>query len=1023
MRAIGIFFGLLIVVAPLALSAGEIQYSRDIRPILSQNCFQCHGPDAANRKGGTHGLRLDTAAGATENLGSGEVAIEPGHPEKSELVSRINSEDPDEAMPLKTSGKKLSQREKELLAQWIKDGAKYTRHWSYVKPERPPLPSVADKAWPRNEIDAFILARLEKARLKPSPEADRRVLIRRLYFDLLGLPPKPEEADAFVSDKSPDAYERLVDKVLASPRYGERMAIGWLDVVRYADTVGYHSDNPRNVWPYRDYVIRAFNDNKPFDQFTIEQLAGDLLPGSTPEQKVASCFNRLLLTTEEGGAQAKDYEARMLTDRVRAMGTVWLGQTLGCCNCHDHKFDPMTQRDFFAMGAFFADIQEPILGRREDGMAIPDPKQIAELARLDTDRAAAQKQLDEALPGLAAAEAAWEASIVTRLEVKATWTPLDPETASSDHEVKLTINGDETVRAEQNPKDGVATYQVTLKSKLHRITALRLEALSHKSLPSQGPGRASNGNFVLTEFQLFDAGDKAIALSATAADFEQSGFPAATAIDGRLDQPHGWGVMGGTGANRRIDFELKQPLVRDGEVKLKAKLFQLYGQNHTIAYFRISATGDPNPLPTHTKKDQLPPAEIVNALKIAPDKRDAGQKAKIAEHYKSIAPELAPLRAKLAELKKQRAEVEAIVPKCLVSVSTSPRVVHVLARGNFLAETGEPVQPAVPHFLPQPTAKPDGQRLTRLDLARWVVSPDNPLTPRVFVNRIWKQLFGIGLSKTLDDLGSQGETPVNPELLDWLACDFVEHGWDIKHLIRTIVLTHAYRQSSIGPDELLARDPANRLLARQSRFRLEAELVRDNALAVSGLLVEKIGGPSVKPYQPDGYWENLNFPQRTYDADKGEDQYRRGLYTWWQRTFMHPSLLAFDAPSREECVAERNRSCIPQQALVLLNDPSYVEAARAFAARIMKSGGNTDARLDWAWKQALQRPPRDDERAVAKSLLDKQLARFAKAPDDATKLLHDGLAPPPADLPPAELAAWTSIARVILNLHETITRE
>ncbi len=962
-------------------------------------------------------MRLDVRDDAVDH-----AAITPGKPEESEIVARINSSDPKKRMPPAESNKKLTAAQKKLLERWIADGAEYQPHWAYLKPAKPQIPGDPKQ---RGAIDALIQSRLAREGLAPAAEADRRTLIRRLYFDLLGLPPTPADTDAFVADKSPDAYERLVDKVLASPHYGERMAIGWLDVVRYADTVGYHSDNPRNVWPYRDYVIEAFNDNKPFDQFTVEQLAGDLLPGSTKEQKVASCFNRLLLTTEEGGAQAKDYEARMLTDRVRAMGTVWLGQTLGCCNCHDHKFDPMTQRDFFAMGAFFADIQEPILGRREDGMAMPNAEQTAELARLDAENAAAQKLLDDALPGLPEQEAAWEQSIVATTGSTAKWIVLHPESASADRDLTLTVDSHDEIHADQNPKDGVATYQVKLKVKLPGTTALRLEALSDKALPAGGPGRGSNGNFVLSEFQLFNAHDNPLPLSTAIADFEQTNFPASAAIDGKLDQPRGWAVMGGTGSDRHIDFELKQPLAADGETTLTIKMHQLWGQNHTIAHFRLSATSDPKPLQIQKQKGQLPPPEIVNILKVPVEKRDAAQKTKLAEHYKSVAPELAPLRDKLATLKKNRSEVEAKTPKCLVSISMGqPRMVKLLARGNFLTETGDPIRPAVPHFLPQPQVTPVGRPLSRLDLAQWVVSPENPLTARVFVNRIWKQLFGIGISKTLDDLGSQGESPVNPELLDWLACDFMEHAWDVKRLIRTIVLSRAYRQTAIAPEELLARDPANRLLARQSRFRLDAELVRDNALAISGLLVDKLGGPSVKPYQPDGYWENLNFPPRTYDADKGENQYRRGFYTWWQRTFMHPSLLAFDAPSREECTAERSRSNIPQQALVLLNDPTYVEAARVFAARIVKDGGDTtDARLKWAWRQALQRPPREDEAAVAKGLLEKQLVRFNQTPADAAKLLHDGQAPSPAELAPAELAAWTSVARVILNLHETITRE
>lgn len=740
----------------------KVEFNRDIRPILSDNCFHCHGPDPNHRKAG---LRLDERDAALK-----KEAFAPGKAEASELVERIFEKDPGRMMPPPASNKKLTEEQKQLLKRWIAQGAGYQGHWAYQKPMRPQVPAGA------HPIDALVQKRLASLKLKPSAQADRRTLARRLSLDLIGLPPKPEEVQAFVEDTSPNAYEKLVDKLLHSPHYGERLALGWLDVVRFADTIGYHSDNPRNVYPYRDYVIHAFNQNKPFDQFTREQLAGDLLPNSGIEQKVASAFNRLLLTTEEGGAQAKDYEVRMLTDRVRAVSTVWLGQTLGCCQCHDHKYDPSTARDFYAMGAFFADIQEPILGKREPGMPVPQEHHLKEQARLQAE----------------------------------------------------------------------------------------------------------------------------------------------------------------------IDRLQKQP------------------------------------------------------------KGDA---------------------AKLAAARKALADFENSLPRCLISISMkTPRTVRILPRGNWMDNTGPIVQPALPAYLPGPKP-PKDRPLNRLDLANWIVSPDNPLTARVFVNRTWKQFFGIGLSKVLDDLGSQGEWPANPELLDWLACEFQETGWDIRRLIRLIVTSHTYKQVSTASPEQLTRDPDNRDLARQSRFRLDAELIRDNALAISGLLVPKIGGPSVKPYQPDGYWENLNFPVRTYTPDKGENQYRRGLYTWWQRSFLHPSLIAFDAPSREECAADRNRSNIPQQALVLLNDPSYVEAARVFAARILKEGGKDfPSRLTWAWQQALQRDPTPEERSALAELVAKHQKEFADNPKAAESLLKVGFAPLPSDLPAAELAAWTNAARVILNLHEVITR-
>jgi hypothetical protein len=629
------------------------------------------------------------------------------------------------------------------------------------------------------------------------------------------------------------------------------MAIGWLDVVRFADTIGYHSDNPRNVWPYRDWVIKSFNDNKPFDRFTLEQIAGDLLPDANQESRIGSAFNRLLLTTEEGGAQAKDYEARMMADRVRSLGTVWLGATTGCCQCHDHKFDPFTMRDFYSLGAFFGDIQEPILGRREDGMPVTTPEQEQQLARLDAALAQARQQLDAVLPQLDVAQQQWEQDVVA--------------------------------------------YGVTL--------------------PELSTGSTSSAEEKKTARQIAEV------------------------------------------------------------IKKEASARNARERQQLQTYFRSRAT------------------------KLFQAERDA-----------------------VAKAERERNQLYDALPKCLVSVSTvQQRTVRLLPRGNWLDESGEVMQPALPQFLPQP--KVSGRGLTRLDLAQWLMSPENPLTARAAMNRLWKQFFGTGLSRVLDDLGAQGEPPANPALLDWLACEFRDSGWDMKHMVRTLVNSATYRQVSTATPALVAADPNNREFARQSVFRADAELVRDGALAIAGLLVPKIGGPSVKPYQPDGYWDNLNFPQRQYAADRGESQYRRGLYVWWQRSFPHPSMTAFDAPSREECAAERNRSNTPQQALVLLNDPTYVEAARGFAARILgECPGGPEERLAWAWQRALQRNPRPAEIQVMRELLAQHLQAYRSDPQAAAELLKTGFAPVADTLDKSEWAAWTHIARVLLNLHETITR-
>ncbi|MBI2946252.1 MAG: PSD1 domain-containing protein [Verrucomicrobia bacterium] len=996
--------------ADAAERSGTIRFNRDVRPILSDNCFACHGPDAKKLKGG---LRLDLRDLATKPAKSGDIAIVPGKPDESELIARIFAKDEDDLMPPPESHKTLTQAQKELLRRWIAEGAEYEGHWAYLLPVKPAVPGTG------NGIDFLVQKRLQELGLEPSPEADRRTLARRLHFDLIGLPPRPEDVEAFERDRSADAYSRLVEKLLTSPHYGERMAIGWLDVVRFADTIGYHSDNPRNIWPYRDYVIKAFNENKPFDQFTREQLAGDLLPGSNQERKVASAFNRLLLSTEEGGAQAKDYETRMLTDRVRAVGTVWLGQTIGCSQCHDHKFDPITSRDFYSMGAFFADIKEPIIGRREDGMLVPDGLQAAELSRLDENLARLQSEFEAPQP---AWQAAWEIAALDAIGSETNWSVLAPEKAVSAAGLKLTIDKDHIVSSERDPRDGKDTYRVTVKTILKGVTGFRLEALRSDKLSGHGPGRGAEGNFVLNEFAVEDAMTNTITLSDVTATFEADGFPARAAVDTTNEAKGGWSIRGCTGVNQAIHFSIAQPISADGETTLTFVLKQISGANQVLGRFRLSATTAPGGL--KAGKAGLPPPEIAEILKLASENRTDEQKSKLAAYYRTGALELAGLRLRLAEARKAKTSFEGTIPRCLVSVSMEkPRTVRILPRGNWMIETGEIVQPALPAYLTASFKKPDGRGLNRLDLAEWLVSRENPLTARVFVNRLWKQFFGIGLSKVLDDFGAQGEPPVNPALLDWLAGEFMDSGWDVKHIVRLMVGSQTYRQFSTASRELQARDPYNRELARQSRWRLDAELVRDNALAISGLLVPRVGGPSAKPYQPDGYWENLNFPVRSYDASRSADQYRRGLYTWWQRSFVHPSMLAFDAPTREECAAERNRSNIPQQALVLLNDPSYVEAARAFAVRILSEcQGDTKARIAWAWRQALARPPRADELELIQTLFGKHLTKYRKDANDAADFLKVGIAPAPSGLDPSELAAWTSVARVLLNLHETITR-
>jgi mono/diheme cytochrome c family protein len=1002
------FLALCCALAPTVASADEpVDYARQIKPLLSDRCYACHGPDAGQRKGD---LALHTRGEAVKS------AIKPGNAADSSLIERLTSTDPEFRMPPADSTKQpLSPEHVDLLRRWIDEGAKFDAHWAYVKPERPSTPAPKNQVWVRCPIDAFVAARLDERELTPAPDADRLTLIRRMSFDLTGLPPKPAQIAAFLADTDDDACERLADQLLDSPHFGERMAQYWLDVVRYGDTGGYHSDNHRDIWLYRDYVIAAFNANKPFDRFVTEQLAGDLLQGASREQRIASGFNRLLMTTEEGGAQPKEYTAKYAADRVRNVGGIFLGATFGCAECHDHKFDPFTTRDFYAFEAYFADVKELAVGRQEQ-TAMPTDEQSAEIARLDAEVAPLRAELDQQTPQLDSALAEWEADWKKR---NVAWIPLAVNSSQSLAAATIkTLDDGSLVVAGGGDQD---TYTLHVPTSLAGLTAIRLEVLPDDSLPSKGPGLATNGNFVLHEVEA-TFNDARIKWSAVSASHSQNDYPAAAAGDGKLET--GWAILPQVGQSNHLVLETVSDLGDGKAATLTLKLHQNYGGRHTIGRFRLSATTAPRPVRADGAGG--PPQNVLDVLAVEPAARTDAQKQALAAYYRTIAPLLQPARNKIAALDKRRNEIIAAAATTLVSMSVEPRVVRILPRGNWLDDSGDVMQPAVPAFLPQP--RPDSRtteapRATRLDLANWMASRDNPLVARVFVNRLWKLCFGQGIVRTLDDFGTQGAWPTHPQLLDWLAVEFIESGWNVKHMLKLMVTSNAYRQASEASPEARQRDPTNQWLARQSRFRLDAEMVRDNALAIAGLLSDKIGGPSVKPYQPPGYWAHLNFPVREWENDHGESQYRRGLYTYWQRTFLHPSLLAFDAPTREECTADRPRSNTPLQALVLLNDPTYVEAARVFAARITREGGIAPAeRVAFALRVALGRDAQTEEVAVLVRLFEKHIGQYFSAPEAAHELLQVGEAKPPADAAAVEVAAWTSVARAILNLHETITR-
>ena len=982
----------------------EIEFNRDIRPILSDRCFACHGPDENKRKAK---LRLDTEAGLRAVIEDRPVIV-AGKPEASELYKRIVTTDEDERMPPAKIGTStlhpLSDRQKKLVKLWIEQGAPWQGHWAYLRPIAQTPPLVKDiHGLRRNAVDDFILAKLMEVDLTPSREADRRTLIRRLSFDLIGLPPTPEEVDAFVNDTSADAYEKLVDRLLASKHFGERLAIYWLDLVRYADSGGYHSDNDRTVWLYRDYVINAFNDNKRFDQFTREQVAGDLLPGATWEQKIASGYNRMLCTTEEGGAQAKEYTAKYASDRVRSVGTVWLGATMNCTECHDHKYDPLTMKDFYGLAAFFADVQEAAVGRQAQ-TPVPTRHLEDQLKEMDAAIAALRQKLNVSTPEIEAGQKAWEEEIGKKLaggrrsDVQWIVDQKTPEGGTRDGAFNFVAKDQGPVRGQfsrkQESAELVQHFVINAKDQLSVGKGDMLFAyvyLDPKNPPKQ----------VMLQFNLNNSWEHR-------AWWGEDRIP--------------YGGVGTNGPNHKkmgplpkagewVRLEVKPSDVglKDGS-KLNGMAFTQWGG--LIHWADAGANRDGVGLPD----------AVAQAITVEAGKRNDAQKATIAGHYRTIAPQLEPIRAEIAAATAKRDAVSKQMPTTLITMSTTPRMIRILKRGNWLDDTGEIMQPQVPAVFGKLEAEA-GKRLTRLDLANWLVSAENPATARVFVNRLWMLYFGQGLSKTLEDFGSQGDWPSHPQLLDWLALEF-QKTWDVKQIVKLMVMSGTYRQSSVANADLRQKDPFNRWLARQGRPRLAAELIRDNALSASGLLVPTIGGPSVKPYQPRGYWAYLNFPTREWQNDKGDGLYRRGLYTWWQRSFLHPSLLTFDASSREDGVCDRPRSNTPLQALVLLNDPTYVEAARALAEKTIKEGGAEPAqRVQFMFRRVLQRKASDAEAQVLAGLLDKHRAQFAADKPAAEALLKVGDKPADKAIDAVELASWTSVARVVLNLHETITRE
>ena len=1032
-----------------------VDFNREIRPILSDTCFACHGPDEKQRQ---VDLRLDTKEGIFADRGGYQVII-PGKASESRLFQRISAENKIVRMPPPKASRTLTPAQIELVRRWIDEGAKWETHWSYLPPQRPELPKVRRSGWTRNPIDNFVLARLEQEGLAPSPEADKATLIRRVTLDLTGLPPTPAEVDTFLADRSANSFEKVVDRLLASPRYGERMALQWLDLARYADTHGYHIDSHRDMWHWREWVIDAFNRNLPFDRFTTEQLAGDLLPGAGLEQKIATGFNRNHMINYEGGAIPEEYLNEYVVDRVETTATVWMGMTMGCARCHDHKYDPIKQREFYQFYAFFNNIPEKGLdgryGNADPVLQLPSDQQRRELAELTSAIAAHKKRCRKRnwphfrLNGKKREFPRSRSLRATGLRPITNWTetwPIRPAGTSTERPCGAKYF---MARALSRARPS-STSKPTLNSEAWAPSILRADFRSPSGFAQAASVRWPHWRNARNR--------------KTGRGYEL-GFDEAIHVGDQKRGAHLYFRLVHRAPGEMIEIRTRERLLQnewhhvtityDGSAKAAGVKLYLNGKPKPFDVVRDRLTGSiltARPLEVGNKKLGNPYKGFLDDLRFYNRELTAEESDRLAIHYpirmilsglagkrtkeqqrklreyflRYDAPE--PFRKSYAELKSlesRKTQLNKIIPTAMVMQEMEkPRDTFVLGRGDY-RNRGEKVAPGVPSILPP---LPKDSPANRLTLARWLVDPAHPLTARVAVNRYWQIYFGKGLVKTAEDFGSQGEPPSHPELLDWLATEFIRTGWDIKAMQRLIVTSATYRQSSRVTPELLEKDPENRWLAHGPRFRLPAETVRDNALAISGLLHEERGGPGVSPYQPKGVWEEIAygdvFSAQTYTQGTGKDLYRRSMYTFWKRTAPPPSLAAFDAPDREKCTARRAVTNTPLQALVLMNDPTYVEAARALAERMIReAGSDPDRRIALAYRLATARKPGAEELRVLRDLAHTQLAHYRREREAAAKLVRVGESEFNPKLDVTELAAWTTVASAILNLDETITKE
>jgi len=1058
-RGLALAAWMLLSAAAWAAPRTAVDFNRDIRPIFSDHCYACHGPDEAKRKAG---LRLDVEQDAFKELKSGQRAIVPGDTARSSLVSRIQSTDADELMPPAEHGKPLSKGQIDLLRRWIEQGAAWQKHWAFIPPRPSELPEVRQADWVRTPVDRFVLDRLEADGLRPNDEADKTALLRRITFDLTGLPPTIPEVDAFLEDLSPDAYEKVVDRLMGSPHYGERMAQQWLDLARYADTSGYHFDGVRFMWLWRDWVIEAFNKNKPFDEFTVEQLAGDLLPNPTREQRIATGFVRNNMTNDEGGADPDEYLNKYVADRVTTLGSVWLGLTVGCAECHDHKYDPLKIKEFYQLYAFFHNVPEKGLDRiRTDNppprLPVPTPEQAIKYVELDFTLKDAEKTLQDKINELGETQEKWERETLAR-------PPAPPDRASLAGEIALAdsthwISGELKVSARQ------ATTNTLEFVDGHGVRALKFTGANHLEYDLD-PGFDRTNRFSISTWVNLQGSSGAL-LAKMEKDPSYRGFDLLVG-DGRFNV-HLVDTWPGNALKVRTREQFPQNqwvhviVTYDGSGKAGGVRIYVNGRNRDLEIERDSLTGslaNSEPLrlgARHAKSDfvgqlsrvrfyrraltadEAKAATLEGYLPIIAKSRGTRtdrERSDLARFYKEAhAVDYLRAEAALAKARREKDAAFAAIPSTMIMEEMQPpRETFLLVRGDF-RDKGERVHPATPAFLPPMPAGPPN----RLSLARWLVHPDHPLTARVNVNRFWTAFFGAGLVRTVNDFGSQGDWPSHPELLDWLAALFRDGGnvevqpgdgrpparlsirpWDTKALVRLLVTSAAYRQSSAVTPEKLERDPYNRLLTRGPHLRLDAEFVRDNALAVAGLLNKQIGGPSVKPYQPPGIWDGVD---ATYVQDHGEPIYRRGMYVFWRRSAHYPSFATFDAPNREVCTFLRQRTQTPLQSLVLMNDPVYVEAARGLAQRVLaEEPSDLHRRLEKAFRHTLGRRPEGTEFEVLKKTYEEQRAIFQQDPAAAEAYLKVGELKLPEGSDKVDLAALAATASVLLNLNETITK-